>query len=181
MTKQITLPEDVNALLQTLNDGGYEAYIVGGCVRDSILGRIPQDWDITTSALPEQTKALFSHTFDTGIQHGTITVVLNKTNYEITTYRIDGDYADGRHPDEVSFTSNLEEDLLRKGSATLSADRRTSAVLSSAVWASLPSDSRKMLCGCCAVSVLRHSWAFRWTMPLTPHCRKTPHSLKKSV
>ncbi|WP_306530437.1 CCA tRNA nucleotidyltransferase [Anaerotignum lactatifermentans] len=114
MTKQITLPEDVNALLQTLNDGGYEAYIVGGCVRDSILGRIPQDWDITTSALPEQTKALFSHTFDTGIQHGTITVVLNKTNYEITTYRIDGDYADGRHPDEVSFTSNLEEDLLRR-------------------------------------------------------------------
>lgn len=114
MTKQITLPEDVNALLQTLNNGGYEAYIVGGCVRDSILGRIPQDWDITTSALPEQTKALFSHTFDTGIQHGTITVVLNKTNYEITTYRIDGDYADGRHPDEVSFTSNLEEDLLRR-------------------------------------------------------------------
>ena len=114
MTKQITLPEDVNALLQTLNNGGYEAYIVGGCVRDSILGRIPQDWDITTSALPEQTKALFSHTFDTGIQHGTITVVLNKTNYEITTYRIDGDYADGRHPDQVSFTSNLEEDLLRR-------------------------------------------------------------------
>lgn len=114
MTKHITLPEDVNALLQTLNNGGYEAYIVGGCVRDSILGRIPQDWDITTSALPEQTKALFSHTFDTGIQHGTITVVLNKTNYEITTYRIDGDYADGRHPDEVSFTSNLEEDLLRR-------------------------------------------------------------------
>ena len=93
MTKHITLPEDVNALLQTLNNGGYEAYIVGGCVRDSILGRIPQDWDITTSALPEQTKALFPHTFDTGIQHGTITVVLNKTNYEITTYRIDGDYA----------------------------------------------------------------------------------------
>ena len=114
MTKHITLPEDVNALLQTLNNGGYEAYIVGGCVRDSILGRIPQDWDITTSALPEQTKALFPHTFDTGIQHGTITVVLNKTNYEITTYRIDGDYADGRHPDEVSFTSNLEEDLLRR-------------------------------------------------------------------
>ena len=85
MTKHITLPEDVNALLQTLNNGGYEAYIVGGCVRDSILGRIPQDWDITTSALPEQTKALFPHTFDTGIQHGTITVVLNKTNYEITT------------------------------------------------------------------------------------------------
>ena len=114
MNKTITLPEDVLYLLDTLQKGGYEAYIVGGCVRDSILGRTPQDWDITTSALPEQTKALFPHTFDTGIQHGTITVVCHKTNYEITTYRIDGDYKDGRHPDSVAFTPNLEEDLLRR-------------------------------------------------------------------
>ncbi len=114
MNKTITLPKDVVYLLDTLQKGGYEAYIVGGCVRDSILGRTPQDWDITTSALPEQTKALFPHTFDTGIQHGTITVVCHKTNYEITTYRIDGDYRDGRHPDSVAFTPNLEEDLLRR-------------------------------------------------------------------
>lgn len=114
MSKTITMPPDVAALLHTLNQNGYEAYIVGGCVRDAILSRVPQDWDITTSALPEQTKALFAHTFDTGIQHGTITVVVNHVNYEVTTYRIDGAYEDGRHPTEVSFTPNLEEDLLRR-------------------------------------------------------------------
>lgn len=114
MLKEISLPKDVAFLLETLNQNGYEAYIVGGCVRDSILGRQPQDWDITTSALPEQTKGLFPHTFDTGIQHGTITVVQNKVNYEITTYRVDGEYHDGRHPDAVCFTPNLEEDLLRR-------------------------------------------------------------------
>lgn len=109
-----TLPQDVAFLLKTLRDNGHEAYIVGGCVRDSILNRTPQDWDITTSARPEETAALFPRTFDTGIQHGTITVVLHKTNYEITTYRIDGKYADCRHPDSVSFTHDLKEDLLRR-------------------------------------------------------------------
>lgn len=109
-----TLPQDVAFLLKTLRDNGHEAYIVGGCVRDSILNRTPQDWDITTSARPEETAALFPRTFDTGIQHGTITVVLHKTNYEITTYRIDGKYADCRHPDSVSFTRDLKEDLLRR-------------------------------------------------------------------
>lgn len=112
--RKITMPEDVAWILDILNKGGHEAYIVGGCVRDSILGRSPQDWDITTSALPEETKALFSHTFDTGIQHGTITVVLHKENYEVTTYRVDGEYADCRHPDAVSFTKSLREDLLRR-------------------------------------------------------------------
>lgn len=111
---KITIPADAALILDTLNKNGHEAYIVGGCVRDSILGRIPQDWDITTSALPEETKALFDHTFDTGIQHGTITVVLHKENYEVTTYRVDGKYADCRHPDAVSFTKNLTEDLLRR-------------------------------------------------------------------
>lgn len=114
MENKIVLPEDVTFLLRTLTQNGYEAYIVGGCVRDSILGRQPQDWDITTSALPEETKSLFPHTFDTGIQHGTITVVRNKVNYEITTYRVDGEYHDGRHPDSVRFTPNLREDLLRR-------------------------------------------------------------------
>lgn len=111
---KIQMPADAAFILNKLNAGGHEAYIVGGCVRDSILGRIPQDWDITTSALPEETKTFFGHTFDTGIQHGTITVVLNKENYEVTTYRVDGEYADCRHPDAVSFTKNLTEDLLRR-------------------------------------------------------------------
>lgn len=111
---KVKMPADAAFILNKLNEGGHEAYIVGGCVRDSILGRIPQDWDITTSALPEETKTFFDHTFDTGIQHGTITVVLHKENYEVTTYRVDGEYADCRHPDEVSFTKNLTEDLLRR-------------------------------------------------------------------
>ena len=110
----IAIPQDAVWILNKLNEGGHEAYIVGGCVRDSILGRIPQDWDITTSALPEETKTIFDHTFDTGIKHGTITVVLHHENYEVTTYRIDGEYADCRHPDEVSFTKKLNEDLLRR-------------------------------------------------------------------
>lgn len=108
------LPEDVNQILKTLNQNGFEAFIVGGCVRDCILGRIPQDWDITTSANPMEVKKCFSHTFDTGIQHGTVTVVLNKVNYEVTTYRIEGNYTDFRHPESVHFTKNLTEDLLRR-------------------------------------------------------------------
>ncbi len=108
------LPEDVKFIIETLNSHGYEAYAVGGCVRDSILGRIPEDWDITTSAIPEETKALFKRTFDTGIEHGTITVLLNGVGYEVTTYRVDGKYEDSRHPTEVSFTRNLQEDLLRR-------------------------------------------------------------------
>ena len=110
----IAIPQDAVWILNKLNEGGHEAYIVGGCVRDSILGRMPQDWDITTSALPEETKTIFDPTFDTGIKHGTITVVLHHENYEVTTYRIDGEYADCRHPDEVSFTKKLNEDLLRR-------------------------------------------------------------------
>lgn len=111
---RIQLPEKVNRIIQTLQAHGYEAYAVGGCVRDSVLGRIPDDWDITTSALPEETKALFSRTFDTGIEHGTITVVLDKDAFEVTTYRVDGKYEDSRHPSEVTFTRCLQEDLLRR-------------------------------------------------------------------
>ena len=87
---------------------------MGGCVRDSILGRVPEDWDITTSAAPQETKALFEKTFDTGIEHGTITVLLGGEGFEVTTYRIDGKYEDGRHPKEVRFTRSLSEDLLRR-------------------------------------------------------------------
>lgn len=111
---KIQLPQDVDNIIQKLQDAGYEAYAVGGCVRDSILGRIPDDWDITTSAKPEQVKALFRRTIDTGIQHGTVTVMMDKIGYEVTTYRIDGEYEDARHPKEVTFTADLREDLRRR-------------------------------------------------------------------
>lgn len=111
---KIQLPEKVNTIISTLHAHGYEAYAVGGCVRDSILGREPDDWDITTSATPLETKALFKRTFDTGIEHGTITVLLDKDAFEVTTYRVDGKYEDSRHPKEVTFTRSLKEDLLRR-------------------------------------------------------------------
>lgn len=111
---RIQVPEDVKYIIEKLNNAGYEAYAVGGCIRDSILGRTPDDWDITTSAKPEEIKALFSKTIDTGIQHGTVTVMCNHVGYEVTTYRIDGEYEDSRHPKEVIFTSNLLEDLKRR-------------------------------------------------------------------
>ena len=111
---KIEVPEKVNYIIGILLEHGYEAYAVGGCVRDSIIGREVNDWDITTSASPQQVKALFRRTIDTGIQHGTVTVMLEKEGFEVTTYRIDGEYEDGRHPKEVTFTSNLEEDLKRR-------------------------------------------------------------------
>ena len=111
---KIQLPEKVNTIIQTLQEHGYEAYAVGGCVRDSLLGREPGDWDITTSASPEETKKLFARTVDTGIEHGTVTVLLGKEGFEVTTYRIAGKYEDSRHPTEVIFTRNLREDLLRR-------------------------------------------------------------------
>ena len=110
----MNLPADVSKIINILESNGHEAYAVGGCVRDCILGKIPHDWDITTSALPEQVKALFERTFDTGIEHGTVTVLLHGEGYEVTTYRVDGKYEDGRHPKEVTFTASLEEDLKRR-------------------------------------------------------------------
>lgn len=110
----IQLPEKVKYIISTITKAGYEAYAVGGCIRDSILGRIPDDWDITTSAEPYQIKELFRRTIDTGIQHGTVTVMLDKEGFEVTTYRIDGEYEDSRHPKEVTFTADLIEDLKRR-------------------------------------------------------------------
>lgn len=110
----IELPKRVKQIIDTLQENGYEAYAVGGCVRDAILGKKPQDWDITTSALPKQVKALFRRTVDTGIQHGTVTVLLDREGFEVTTYRVDGKYEDGRHPTEVAFTASLAEDLKRR-------------------------------------------------------------------
>lgn len=111
---KIILPSEVKLILDVIQSAGYEAYAVGGCVRDSILGRVPDDWDITTSAKPEQVKELFHKTVDTGIKHGTVTVIIKGKGYEVTTYRIDGEYEDSRHPKEVVFTSNLVEDLKRR-------------------------------------------------------------------
>lgn len=111
---KIEIPEAVEEIIGRLNRGGFEAFAVGGCVRDTILGRTPGDWDITTSASPQQVKGLFRRTLDTGIQHGTVTIMKGQVGYEVTTYRIDGEYEDGRHPKSVVFTSSLKEDLRRR-------------------------------------------------------------------
>ena len=112
------LPKNVSTILKTLKSNGYEAYVVGGCVRDAILGVRPSDYDITTSATPTEIKSLFKKTIDTGIKHGTVSVVFYDDNiptvYEVTTFRIDGEYEDSRHPKEVTFTTSLIEDLSRR-------------------------------------------------------------------
>ncbi len=110
----IDLPEKVKLIIERLESHGFEAYAVGGCVRDKILKRVPDDWDITTSAKPEEVKALFCVTIDTGIKHGTVTVLIEKEGFEVTTFRLDGDYTDGRHPDNIEFTASLTEDLKRR-------------------------------------------------------------------
>ena len=130
MSITIEMPENLNKLLDRLESAGYEAYAVGGCVRDSLLGRKPLDWDVATNARPEQVKELFRHTVDTGLKHGTVTVLMDKgdgskgdssaktkpqwESYEVTTFRKDGDYSDGRHPDSVEYAEDLKEDLLRR-------------------------------------------------------------------
>lgn len=114
INKKIKLPEKVKLIIRTIQAAGFEAYAVGGCIRDSVLGREPNDWDITTSAKPEEVKALFRRTVDTGIKHGTVTVMLDTEGFEVTTYRIDGEYEDGRHPKDVEFTASLTEDLKRR-------------------------------------------------------------------
>ena len=110
----LQIPSKVAVILDTLQNHGYEAYAVGGCVRDTLLGRVPDDWDITTSARPEEVKELFRRTVDTGLQHGTVTVLLGEEGFEVTTYRIDGEYTDHRHPAEVAYASQLSEDLMRR-------------------------------------------------------------------
>ena len=111
---KIIIPDNAKMILDTIHKAGYEAYIVGGCVRDALLGRLPGDWDITTNALPQQIKALFRRTIDTGIEHGTVTVMVGREGYEVTTYRIDGEYEDSRHPSEVTFTRDLTKDMERR-------------------------------------------------------------------
>lgn len=108
------IPKEVQSIINDIEGYGHEAYIVGGCVRDMLLGKEPKDWDITTNATPDRIKAFFKRTVDTGIKHGTVTVIMGKNTYEVTTYRLDGKYSDGRHPDKVEFSSLLEEDLKRR-------------------------------------------------------------------
>lgn len=112
----LKFPEAVKRIIRSLNDAGYEAYAVGGCVRDALLNKQPNDWDLTTSATPEETKRVFKNerVIETGIQHGTVTVMIGGEGYEVTTYRIDGEYTDHRRPDTVRFVSNLKEDLMRR-------------------------------------------------------------------
>lgn len=116
MAMKIAVPQTVMNAIGRLEACGYEAYAVGGCVRDSILGREPNDWDITTSARPEETAAVFSdhRTVETGVKHGTLTVILDGMPLEITTYRSDGEYADNRHPVQVTFSRHIEDDLSRR-------------------------------------------------------------------
>lgn len=112
----LRIPEKVEFIINRLENAGFEAYCVGGGVRDLVTGGSPDDWDITTSALPEETKEVFKdfRTVDTGLRHGTITLIIEKTPFEITTFRIDGEYGDNRHPENVSFTKSLAADLARR-------------------------------------------------------------------
>lgn len=114
MNINIDMPQDVKFIISTLINNGYESYVVGGCVRDSILNKNPKDWDITTKAKPEEVIKSFNKVVLTGLKHGTVTVMVNKIGYEVTTYRTDGEYEDNRHPKEVKFVSSLKEDLSRR-------------------------------------------------------------------
>lgn len=111
----LKIPEQVRAVLERLESGGFSAFCVGGCIRDGLLGRSAEDWDVTTSALPEEGMAIFGErAFPTGLKHGTVTVRMDGMAVEVTTFRTDGPYFDGRHPSSVSFTRSLEEDLARR-------------------------------------------------------------------
>ena len=116
MRFRIKIPDNANTIINTLQNNGHSAYVVGGCVRDSLMGRIPHDWDICTSATPEQMLEIFKdfRVIETGLKHGTVTIVIDGEQYECTTYRIDGKYSDNRRPDNVTFTNNLVEDLKRR-------------------------------------------------------------------
>lgn len=110
----ISIPKDVQFIIDTFYDNGYEAFMVGGCIRDSLLNKAPMDYDIATSATPEVTEKLFEKTIPTGIKHGTVSVLINDTAYEVTTYRVEGKYSDNRKPDNVTFVSDIKEDLSRR-------------------------------------------------------------------
>lgn len=110
----IKIPDKVKFIIDTFYENNYEAFMVGGCIRDFLLSKEPKDYDIATSALPNITESLFEKTIPTGIKHGTITVLLDKEPFEVTTYRIEGEYKDNRRPDEISFVTNIKDDLSRR-------------------------------------------------------------------
>ena len=112
----ISMPKNVKTVIDILEKNGHEAYIVGGCVRDELLGRTPKDYDVATSAVPEETKQCFRNfkVVETGLKHGTVTVITNGESFEVTTFRKDGSYSDRRRPDSVVFSSKLEDDLARR-------------------------------------------------------------------
>ncbi len=112
----IDIPNDITTVLNKLNSAGYKSYVVGGCVRDSLMGREPDDWDIATNAVPEEIKQVFSgfKTVDTGIKHGTVLILSGEMATEVTTFRFDGDYIDNRHPENVLFTDEIQDDLSRR-------------------------------------------------------------------
>lgn len=114
MQKRMDLPNYVSNILSSLNDHGFQAFVVGGCVRDALLGIEPSDYDITTNALPDQVETIFSHTIPTGKKHGTITILTDTNMVEVTTYRIEADYQDHRHPNSVQFVDDLVQDLARR-------------------------------------------------------------------
>ena len=107
------LPKKIEYVLKSITDNGFEAYIVGGCVRDMLMGKAPHDFDITTSAMPEEIQNIFEKTVPTGIKHGTVTVIIEGEPIEVTTFRCDGEYTDCRHPEKVEFVRNIEADLSR--------------------------------------------------------------------
>ena len=110
------LPYGAKFVLDRLHDQGFQAYVVGGCVRDTLLGKQPKDWDVCTNALPQEMQRVFAdcHVVETGLQHGTLTVMINHEPYEVTTFRVDGEYTDHRHPDEVIFVADVKDDLSRR-------------------------------------------------------------------
>ena len=111
---RLPLPENVRFILNRLHEHGFFAFVAGGAVRDLIMERTPHDYDISTNALPSDVKQLFERTIDTGIQHGTVTVIVNKIGYEVTTFRRDGQYTDGRRPESVQFVDSVRDDCVRR-------------------------------------------------------------------
>lgn len=190
----IRLPRDAYRLLQTLRAAGHSAYVVGGCVRDSLLGRLPGDWDICTSARPDQLRAIFhdQRLILTGEKHGTVAVILHGKPYEMTTYRLDGSYRDHRHPDSVQFVDDLAADLARRdftvnamayapgeGSSTSTAAAVIWPPVSCGVSAHLPTALPRTRCASCGPCGLPQSSALRWSpLPLPPRWRPaTPCAL----
>ena len=142
--------EQAQSILKTIEGRGYRAYLVGGCVRDLLLGREPEDWDIASAARPEQIMEIFgAAAFPTGLKHGTVTVKAADGAYEITTFRTDGSYSDGRHPDAVKFAKTIDEDLARRD-LTINARAMPGSV------------SGKMRCASCGLCALPQCWAFLW-------------------